>query len=176
MSLDKVKDWVEALGLEAHPEGGFYKQTYVSGERITDNELSVSFDGKRKLYSSIYFLLTDKNISHFHRLKSDELWYFHGGNSLTVHVITEAGVYVQQKLGLNLEEGERPQILVPKNSIFGSSVDSPDSYALVGCMVSPGFEFKDFEMFTQTELIEKHPEHEEIIRKMAYEVLPSGNE
>lgn len=175
MSLDKVKDWVEALGLEAHPEGGFYKQTYVSSESITDNELRVSFDGKRKLYSSIYFLLTDKNISHFHRLKSDELWYFHGGNSLTVHMITEAGVYVQQKLGLNIEGGERPQILVPKNSIFGSSVDSTDSYALVGCMVSPGFEFKDFEMFTQSELMEKYPEHEEIIQKMAYEVLPSGN-
>ncbi|TYS70403.1 cupin domain-containing protein [Sutcliffiella horikoshii] len=172
MSLDKVKDWVEALGLEAHPEGGFYKQTYVSGENITDNELSVSFDGKRKLYSSIYFLLTDENISHFHRLKSDELWYFHGGSSLTVHVITEAGKYEQHKLGLNLEEGERPQVLVPKNSIFGSSVDTPDSYALVGCMVSPGFEFKDFEMFSQAELMKKYPEHEKIIRKMAYEVLP----
>lgn len=172
MSLDKVKNWIEALGLEAHPEGGFYKQTYVSEENITDIELSGSFDGKRKLYSSIYFLLTDKNISHFHRLKSDELWYFHGGNSLTVHVITEAGEYLQHKLGLNIEGGERPQILVPKNSIFGSTVDSQDSYALVGCMVSPGFEFKDFEMFTQSELMEKYPEHEEIIRKMAYEVLP----
>ncbi|WP_404351768.1 cupin domain-containing protein [Sutcliffiella horikoshii] len=172
MSLDKVKDLVEALGLEAHPEGGFYKQTYVSEENITDNELSVSFDGKRKLYSSIYFLLTDENISHFHRLKSDELWYFHGGSSLTVHVITEAGKYVEHKLGLDLGEGERPQILVPKNSIFGSSVDTPNSYALVGCMVSPGFEFKDFKMFTQIELTEKYPEHEEIIRKMAYEVLP----
>ncbi|MCG1020845.1 cupin domain-containing protein [Sutcliffiella horikoshii] len=176
MSLDKVNEWVEALELEAHPEGGYYKQTYVSEENITDNELSVSFEGKRKLYSSIYFLLTDKNISHFHRLKSDELWYFHGGSSLTVHVITESGEYVQHKLGLNIKRGEKPQVLVPKNSIFGSTVDFPDSYALVGCMVSPGFEFKDFEMFTQSKLMEKYPEHEVIIRKMAYEVLPSGNE
>ena len=170
-----VEYWVKNLGMEAHPEGGYYKQTFLSGENITDSELSVSYDGTRKLYTSIYFLLTDKNISHFHRLKSDELWYFHGGAPLTVHIITEAGEYIQHKLGLNIEKAERPQALVPKNSIFGSSVDSPDSYALVGCMVSPGFEFKDFEMFTQAELLSRYPEHKEIIMKMAYEELPSAN-
>lgn len=164
--------WVEKLELEPHPEGGYYKQTYVSEETVSDKELSVTFNGSRKLYTSIYFLLTDKNVSHFHRLKSDELWYFHGGSSLTVHVIHENGEYQEFKLGLDLENGEAPQVFVPKNAIFGSTVDIKDAFALVGCMVAPGFEFEDFELFTQAELLAKYPQHEEIIMRLAYNELP----
>ena len=164
--------YVSKLGLEPHPEGGYYKQTFVSNEQVTDEELSVTYDGKRKLYTSIYFLLTSTDVSHFHRLKSDELWYYHAGSSLTVHILHENGTYEEIKLGLNLEQGEVPQALVPKNSIFGSSVMEDDAFSLVGCMVSPGFEFQDFEMFTQAELLSKYPEQKEIIMKLAYEVLP----
>ncbi|MCA1319392.1 cupin domain-containing protein [Bacillus tianshenii] len=172
MHIDTLDFWVEKLELEPHPEGGYYKQTFTSHESISDRELSTEFHGQRLLYSSIYFLLTDKNVSHFHRLKSDELWYFHGGSSLSVHVIHETGEYKEYKLGLDLEKGETPQVLVPKNAIFGSSVAEEDSCSLVGCMVSTGFVFEDFEMFTQAELLKIYPQHKEIIRKMAYEVLP----
>ena len=101
----------------------------------------------RKLYTSIYFLLTSNDISHLHRIKSDELWYYHAGSPLTIHIIDENGVYKEIKLGLNLDKGEVPQALVPKNSIFGSSVMDEDTFSLVGCMVSPGFDYKDFEFF-----------------------------
>ena len=171
MHIKQLDYWVTKLELEPHPEGGYFKQTYISQENISDRELSSDFRGRRALFSSIYFLLTDKNVSHFHRLKSDELWYFHGGSSLSVHVINETGEYREYKLGLDLEKGETPQVLVHKNSIFGSSVEAEDSCSLVGCMVSPGFVFEDFEMFTQAELLEIYPQHEKIIRKMAYEVL-----
>lgn len=164
--------YISKLGLEPHPEGGYYKRTYESTERITDQELSVDFEGERLLYTSIYFLLTSKDVSHFHRLKSDELWYYHGGSPLSVHIIDENGEYHERKLGLNLDKGEVPQVLVPKNCIFGSSVSDPDTFSLVGCMVSPGFEFRDFEMFTQAELLTKYPQHKDIIMKLAYEVLP----
>jgi uncharacterized protein len=111
-------------------------------------------------------------VSHFHRLKSDELWYYHAGSPLTIHIINENGEYEEVKLGLNLDNGEVPQALVPKNSIFGSSVMDKDTFSLVGCMVSPGFEFQDFEMFTQAELLSKYPRYKEVIMKLAYEVLP----
>lgn len=169
---NEIHNWVTKLGLNPHPEGGYYKSTYASGEYISDKELSVNFEGERKLFTSIYFLLTSEDVSHFHRLKSDELWYFHGGSSLSVHVIDENGEYQELKLGLNLDQGEVPQVLVKKNSIFGSSVKENDTYSLVGCMVSPGFEFQDFELFTQAELLEKFPQHEEIIMKLAYKELP----
>ncbi|GGA39075.1 cupin domain-containing protein [Psychrobacillus lasiicapitis] len=157
--------YIQHLGLEAHPEGGYYKSTFAS-EKTYD-----AFGKTRKQYTSIYFLLGEGDVSHFHRLKSDELWYFHGGSSLIVHVINEEGDYVEHKLGLDIANGESPQVLVPRNSIFGSSVVATGKFSLVGCMVSPGFDFEDFELFTQSELLEKYPQHELIIRKMAYEKL-----
>lgn len=153
--------YIKQLGLEPHPEGGYFKSTYASEELVSS----------RKLYTSIYFLLGADDVSHFHRLKSDELWYFHGGSSLLVHVIDEDGNYVEHKVGLDIENGETPQVLVPKNSIFGSSVMENGSFSLVGCMVAPGFEYEDFELFTQSELLDKYPQHEQIIRKLAYEKL-----
>ncbi|MFD0589433.1 cupin domain-containing protein [Paenibacillus sp. GCM10027627] len=164
--------WISNLGLLPHPEGGYYRRTYQGEEKISDQELSVQFDGHRMLYTSIYFLLRSQDISHFHRLKSDELWYYHAGSPLTVHVIHENGTYEEIKLGKNLENNETMQYLVPKNSIFGSSVLEPDTFSLVGCMVAPGFDFQDFELFTQKELLALYPEHHEVIQKMAYEQIP----
>nr|WP_042342207.1 cupin domain-containing protein [Bacillus timonensis] len=156
--------YISHLGLEPHPEGGFYKQTFVS-----DMIINTEQDNQRKLYTSIYFLLRSEEISHLHRLKSDELWYYHGGSSLTVHMIDAKGEYKEVNLGLQLDKGEVPQILVPKNAIFGSSVKEENTFSLVGCMVSPGFEFEDFELFTQEELLMEYPQHEEAIRRLALE-------
>ncbi|WP_419960181.1 cupin domain-containing protein [Psychrobacillus sp. BM2] len=154
--------YIKHLGLESHPEGGYFQNSYSSQNH----------DGNRKLYTSIYFLLGAGDVSHFHRLKSDELWYFHDGSPLLIHVIDEEGNYIEHKLGLDLENGEVPQVLVPKNTIFGSSVIDNRAFSLVGCMVAPGFEYEDFELFTQNELLHKYPSHKEIIYKMAYETLP----
>ncbi|GIP59846.1 cupin domain-containing protein [Paenibacillus sp. FSL W8-0186] len=173
MNKHNAQYYISKLGLLPHPEGGYYKRTFESEEQTSDQELSVEFEGKRKLYTSIYFLLGSDDISHFHRLKSDELWYYHAGSPLTVHVIDEDGVYKEYKLGIDLENGEVPQVLVPKNSIFGSSVKDEDTFSLVGCMVSPGFEFQDFELFTQDELLAKYPQHQDIIMKLAYDLVPA---
>jgi uncharacterized protein len=155
--------WIKQLGLIAHPEGGHYKEVFASSDRTSSN---------RHFYTSIYFLLHSHEVSHFHRLKSDELWYFHSGTSLTVHIIDERGHYFEKKLGLNIEDNEAPQVLVPKNSIFGSSVSGQNSFSLVGCMVSPGFVFEEFELFTKSELLLKYPQHSDIIEKLAYDKLP----
>ncbi|KGM44998.1 cupin domain-containing protein [Neobacillus niacini] len=176
MHINDLNNLVSKLGLIPHPEGGYYKETFQSEEQISDKELSVNLEGKRRLYTSIYFLLTSNDVSHFHRLKSDELWYYHVGSSLSIHVIDESGQYKEIKLGLDLEAGEVPQALVKKNSIFGSSVSEKDTCSLVGCMVSPGFEFQDFELFTQEELMKIYPQHKDIIMKLAYEQLPNSLE
>ncbi|MFC4409688.1 cupin domain-containing protein [Chungangia koreensis] len=164
--MSTAEFYIDRLGLTQHPEGGYFKSTYAS-------ELETDADGKsRKMYTSIYFLLKSGEVSHLHRLKSDELWYYHGGSSLTVHVIHENGSYEEVKLGMDLESGEVPQYLVPKNSIFGSSVMQEDTFSLVGCMVSPGFDFEDFELFTKESLLKEYPHHKEVIEKMAYDQLP----
>lgn len=154
--------FIENLQLEEHPEGGFYASTFRS-----DHEIAVH-NVERPLYTSIYFLLRSQDLSHLHRLKSDEIWYYHAGSSLTVHMIYPDGTYEAKKLGLNLDAGEVPQVAVPKNTIFGSSVDDEGTFSLVGCMVAPGFDFADFELFTQEELLADYPQHEAVIRKMAY--------
>lgn len=172
MNKREAAYYISKLGLEAHPEGGYYKSTYESEETISDKELTVNFTEQRKLYTSIYFLLTSEDVSHFHRLKSDEVWYFHAGSPLTIHMIKRDGQYEEVKLGLNLENGEIPQVVVPKGTIFGSSVMEKHTYSLVGCMVSPGFDFQDFELFTQEQLLSNYPQHKGIIKKLAYEHIP----
>ena len=157
--------FVENLNMTAHPEGGFYKETFVSTENISDKDLDVNFEGSRMLWTSIYFLLRDGEVSNFHRLKSDEMWYYHSGSPLTIYMISPDGKLTTEQLGLNIENGEKPQVLVPKDYIFGSAMNNK-GYALVGCNVSPGFEFRDFELFERSFLMEKYPEYKETILKL----------
>ena len=157
--------FVEKLNMIAHPEGGFYKEIYMSEENITANELKVDFEGSRILWTSIYFLLRDGEVSNFHRLKSDEMWYYHSGSPLTIYMIGPEGKLITEQLGINIENGEKPQVLVPKDYIFGSAMNN-EGYALVGCMVSLGFEFRDFELFKRSFLLEKYPQYEDAIIKL----------
>ncbi|BCZ46357.1 cupin [Clostridium gelidum] len=157
--------FVENLNMTAHPEGGFYKETFASTENISDKDLDVNFEGSRMLWTSIYFLLRDGEVSNFHRLKSDEMWYYHSGSPLTIYMISPEGKLKTEQLGLNIENGEKPQVLVPKDYIFGSAMNNK-GYALVGCNVSPGFEFRDFELFERRFLLEKYPEYKKTILKL----------
>ena len=144
--------FIEKLDMTAHPEGGYYKESFISAENITDSDLTTTFEDKRILWTSIYFLLRNGEVSNFHRLKSDEMWYYHSGSPLTIYMITPEGELITEQLGLDIEKGEKPQVLVPKNYIFGSAMNNK-GYALVGCMVSPGFEFRDFELFERDTLL-----------------------
>jgi predicted cupin superfamily sugar epimerase len=89
--MKKAEEWIKKLELILHPEGGYYKQIYSSKlqiERMKDNG---SDNWKRSLSTSIYFLLRSGDVSKFHKLKSDELWYFHTGSSLTLYTMDEEG-------------------------------------------------------------------------------------
>ncbi len=157
--------FIKELNMISHPEGGFYKESFMSKENISDRALNVESEESKRLWTSIYFLLRDGEVSNFHRLKSDEMWYYHSGSPLTIYMITPQGELITEELGLNIEKGEKPQILVPKDYIFGSAINN-EGYALVGCMVSPGFEFKDFELFKREYLLEKYPKYEQVILKL----------
>lgn len=160
--MKTAQEWIDALKLEAHPEGGFYIQTDKSEANYHNN-------GKDfPLYTNIYFLLTPESPSHFHQLVSDELWFYHAGNPLTVHSLHPDGSY--SKIALGLEEGQKLHHTVPAGVIFGSSVET--GYALVSCTVVPGFDFADFKLFTKTELLKDFPAHGAIIDELAYERLP----
>lgn len=160
--MQKKNHYIEKLGLVAHPEGGYYASTYRS-------PLNTVTQGKsRPLATSIYFLLGIEDVSHFHQLKSDELWYFHDGNPLDVIMILDTGELVVETLGLDLDKGQKPQLLVPGGAIFGSSMhqEGEHDFSLVGCVVSFGFDFDDFKLFSRNELMELYPSYEAIIQKL----------
>jgi len=150
--------WVNHLHLIAHPEGGYFKEIYRSAV----------LHGERNIATSIYFLLKSGEVSHLHRLTADELWYYHQGDALKVTVIDKEGNLTEHLVGPHPEKGESLQLIIPAGSIFGSEVQG-NNFSLVGCMVSPGFDFKDFELFTTTQLITLYPQHEESIRRLTKE-------
>jgi predicted cupin superfamily sugar epimerase len=158
-----AEQWIRELQLIPHEEGGYFKQTDVSGQTI------VTSNGTRPLYTSILFLLNTDSPSHFHRLQSDETWFYHEGAALTVHCIFPDGHYEAILLGKHPQLGEKLSYTVPKGTIFGSSVEK--SFALVSCVVAPGFDYQDFELFTQNELLKDYPQHETIIKQLTYETI-----
>jgi len=157
--------WIEKLGLEKHPEGGYFKEVYRSEEIIPKQSLHKRYLGDRNHSTSIYFLLTSNEFSAFHRIKSDETWHFYSGSPVTVHMIDESGKYSNVKLGSNPENGEVFQFAIPHGVWFAASVNEPDSFTLVGCTVAPGFHFDDFELGKREELIKLFPQYEGVIRK-----------
>lgn len=149
--------FIEKLGLQPHVEGGYYKETYRSPLQT----------GERALSTSIYFLLKEEQLSRFHQLTADEIWFFHYGDALLVHQIDKAGQYFSQKLGMNLTQDEQPQLLIPAGTIFASEMTNKNSFCLVSCIVSPGFEFDDFKLFYKEELLALYPTHSRIIERLA---------
>lgn len=163
--IDK-KNLINKLSLKKHPEGGYYSQTYRSPINLNGRYLGLEKSEYRNLSSSIYFMLSENNISRFHRLKSDEIWYYQGGETLVIVIIDKDGNLSKQKLGLGIMEGESPQIIVSAGSIFGSYIESGCGISLVGCMVSFGFDFFDFELFNKEDLSKLYPEHIDMIKKL----------
>lgn len=157
MSYPEAQALIEKLGLEAHPEGGYFREIYRSPLTLEQRD--------RSLMTSIYFLLTDSNVSRFHRITADECWYFHTGTPVIVHTLDENG-HREFVLGNDIASGQLPFYLVKGGTIFGSSVLGDKGYALVSCAVAPGFDFRDFELFTTEALLETFPGAEAIIRKL----------
>jgi uncharacterized protein len=158
--------WIEKLSLQPHVEGGYYKRIYCSGLTISQSNLPLAFKGDRPLATAIYFLLEQHRFSSFHRIASDECWHFYYGNPLLIYEIDPQGLLTIHLLGQDFEAGERFQCTIKARSWFGAMVKPGGLYALVGCMVSPGFHFDDFELANSNDLLFKYPQHEDIIKKL----------
>src|SRR5688500_3511007 len=138
--MGKAQDVVERLDLSPHPEGGFYRETYRSRETFETDR------GPRSASTAIYFLVPRDAFSALHRSRSDEAWHSHLGAPLRVVSIADDGTRVDHVLGIELARGQVPQAVVPAGAWFGATLepDPEHDFALVGCTVSPGFDFADF--------------------------------
>jgi predicted cupin superfamily sugar epimerase len=120
---------IDLLGLRPHPEGGFFVETWRH----------VPSEGGRGAGSAIYFLLKEGFASARHRVDADEAWHFYAGDPVEL-TIGEGS----QLLGIDFESGERPQLVVPAHE--WQSARTLGKWSLVGCTVSPAFEFEGFEL------------------------------
>ena len=165
-SDQEVKKWIEKLGLEPHPEGGYFRETY-SSPGITFSKPDQNRHGnERPLTTSIYFLLQAGQVSKLHSLRSDEIWCFHYGESLRLIMIHPDGRLEKKVLGNNIQNDEQLQIVVPAGMIFGAELITQSGFAVVGCVVSPGFHFDDFELFDKEYLLKQFPQHKDYIIRL----------
>lgn len=165
-NMHDAQYWIDRLGLERHPEGGYFRETYRAEEIISRSCLPGRYSGDRSFSTAIYFLLTGDDVSRLHRIKSDEIWHFYSGSSLNIHIIDGEGISFTITLGNNIERGECFQTVVRAGCWFGATVTEWSSYSLVGCTVSPGFDFNDFELGQKDVLMKKYPQHGYIIDRL----------
>jgi hypothetical protein len=165
--MEKAEFWIKSLQLAPHPEGGYYRETYRSeGSYLFAG--TTPFNGPRSYATAIYYLLRGRDRSRLHRIHSDELWFFHAGNPLTVHFFPEEGEPASFTLGHESGKGQVMQGVALRESWFGASCENPgeESYALVSCVVAPGFDFRDFAFADRKTLQKKFPLHAELIERL----------
>jgi len=161
-----AQELIRALGLLPHPEGGYYRETYRSAHQV-DTAAGL----RRSACTAIYYLLDRHSHSAWHRIASDEIWHFHLGAALHVHVLDGQGGVCSHLLGDPLRQpGAACQVVVPAGSWFGAEL-APQAgaaaYALAGCTVAPGFEFSEFELADPAALLREYPQHEALVRRLA---------
>ena len=163
--MNQTEYLINTLKLARHPEGGYFRETYRSAETIDADHLPSRFVGARSLSTAIYFLLTEYEFSAFHRIRQDEIWHFHSGASMQIECIDEEGTLSTLKLGMDLENGARPQQVIPAGSWFAAHInaDAENSHALVTCTLAPGFDFDDLELPSRQKLLAQFPQHRELI-------------
>lgn len=148
--------FIEALGLLPHPEGGFYREVYRSAKRFAD----------RSAGTSIYVLIPPGGILAWHAVTSDELWHWYAGDSAHLEVVSPSGQHETSMLGQVIERQQRPLHVVPANHLQATWC-SDDEWALCGCTVIPGFDFADWSMPSRSDLIRQLPHLADLMRRFS---------
>lgn len=158
-----AKQIIRQFNLVPHIEGGYFKEIYRSQDLVKSSK----YDGENRVaYTSIYYLLTGNEYSSWHKLKSDEIWHFYHGCPLLLYVLDPAKGLLTLQLGNAIEENESQfQIMIPANHWFAAQPTKSDSYTLVSCTVAPGFEYQDFALATQQDLLAEFPQYRALIEK-----------
>ncbi|WP_338431161.1 cupin domain-containing protein [Synechococcus elongatus] len=155
-----AEEWITALDLQPHPEGGFYREIYRADLTVTVG------DRQRSASTAIYYLLRAGERSRLHRLRSDELWHFYAGQPLTVHQLIPEQGYQALTIGADFSQGQQLCGGVPAGVWFGATVAAATGFSLVGCTVAPGFSFEDFEMAEAATLLRAFPEARSLIEQL----------
>ena len=165
MTAEDVK---KLLGLAPHPrEGGWYVRTYEAKELVAAEAFEdARYAGARRTGTAIYYLLEPGTFSEMHRLRSDEVFHFYAGDAVEMLQLAEGGIGRRVMIGNDLARGQRPQVVVERGVWQGARMAGEGRWALLGCTVSPGFEFEDYESAKREQLLAGWPEFEEEITSL----------
>lgn len=144
----KLSPLVQALGLQPHVEGGWYKEIWKAPFDIPQQLLGAPYSGDRPAATSIYFLLHAEEFSDWHKVHSDELWLWHSGSPLLLTLggtADKPDTREEIVLGADVLNGQQPQALVPRTE-WQMAKPLGDEPVLVSCIVSPGFHYDDFKL------------------------------
>lgn len=143
--MQTIDSLVNDLKLLPHPEGGFYREMYRSPTIVNGDDLV-----HKSAYTSIYYLLSGNDFSSWHRIKSDETWYFHSGCDVIIYFFDQNQALQTIQLGL---DSKCLQATIPADTWFAAKPVNENSFCLVSCAVAPGFEFADFEIGKRQHLL-----------------------
>ncbi len=147
-------------------EGGFYVESYRCREKISRLGLPARYDGDRSFGTAILYLLTPEEFSALHRVKSDEIFHFYLGDSVTMLQLHPDGSSEVITLGSDILNGQRIQVAVPQGSWQGCFLNEGGKFALMGTTVAPGFEQEDFELARRDDLLQKYPDRLDLITRL----------
>lgn len=172
MTSDDVKRLLE---LAPHPrEGGWFRQTYGADEHLAPDMFAGGrYSSPRRVHTAIYYLLETTTFSEMHRLRSDEVFHHYAGAPVEMLQLHEDGRGERFVLGKDLAAGQQPQVLVPRTVWQGSrllpgSHAQTGDWALLGCTVSPGFEYEDYDSGQRAELLARWPEWSDLIEALTH--------
>lgn len=152
--IPRVRALIDTLGMQPHPESGWYVETYRAPLVLG----GLPHGAPRNASTAIYFLLSrEKPRTYLHRLASDELFHLYEGGPMDVVLLHADGRGVLRRLGLDLAAGERPQLVIPRGTWFAAELDPAATHCLFGCTVAPGFDFADFDLAAGPELATQYP-------------------
>lgn len=147
---------IEKYQLQKHPEGGYFKEVYRDSKTLDFGE---EYEGRiRNLLTSIYFMLKGEEQSALHVIKnSTEVWHYHSGSPIQITVINPVTGLIEKATIGNPADGYDAQYTVYANRWFGAECLDKKGYSLVGCTVSPGFDFRDFSLIKEDQLLKILP-------------------
>lgn len=161
------------LKLEPHPrEGGWFAETWRAEERIPKGVLPERYTGERRAGTAIYYLLEPDNFSEMHRLASDEVFHFYLGDPVEMLQLGPDGTGRRVVLGSDVAAGMLLQTVVPQGVWQGSRLMRGGRFALLGCTVSPGFDYADYDSGQRAALALRWPEWREMIEGLTHAPTP----
>jgi predicted cupin superfamily sugar epimerase len=158
---------IQLFGMKPLPqEGGFYVETYRATEQIKKAALPVNLSGDRNIATAILYLLSADTFSALHRLKSDEIFHFYLGDPVTMLQLHPDSSTEIATLGNDILNGQKIQVIIPKNTWQGAFVNEGGQFALMGCTVAPGFDPDDYQQANREQLIKQYPSRKDLITRL----------